>query len=97
MPLTSWADLSLDVFRETFRGGGACIESGCDRFLSAEGPKLELLRRGGVDGGVSNVSSEEERCSSSADSPAFHASAAWVGTAEEVLMASMRSAISWSG
>ena len=56
--LTSWADVSLDVFRETFREGGACIESGCARFRSV-GLGLECLRDGGVVGGVSNVSSEE--------------------------------------
>ena len=72
------------------------MESGCARFLSA----VEVLRRGGVVGGVSNVSSEEELCSSFADLSAFRASAAWIGTADEVSMASaltMSSTISQSG
>ena len=59
--LTSWADFSPDVFRETFRGGGACIESEHDRFRLLESAVLEPSRNGGVDGGVSNASSEEEQ------------------------------------
>ena len=59
--LTSWADFSPDVFRETFRGGGACIESEHDRFRLLESAVLEPSRNVGDDGGVSNASSEEEQ------------------------------------
>ena len=71
--LTSWADFSPDVFRETFRGGGACIESEHDRFRLLEGAILESSWKGGVDGGVSNVSSEEEQWSTPVRSPALRA------------------------
>lgn len=76
------------------------MESGCDRFLSVENPKLELWGSGGLLGGVSNMSSEEELCLSFAYTPAFRTHAAWVGTADEVLIASAltkSSAISSSG
>ena len=76
------------------------MESGCDLFLSVEGPTLEALRRGGVVGGVSNMSSEEELRSRLAGSPASSTCVAWVGIANEVSKLSeltMSSAISWSG
>ena len=96
--LTSWADLSLDVFWETFRRGGARIESENGRFRVAEGSIPEFLR--GVVGGVWNVSSEEESCSISAGSSVLRANTASEGIISDVrtgLVFAKSSAISSSG
>ena len=100
MLLTSWADCSPDVFRETFRGGGACVESGDDRFRLLEGAVFVSSRNGGVDGGVSNVSSEEEHGSTPVKSRALRAFATSEGIIGESSNASALakiSTISWSG
>ena len=97
---TSRADSSADVFRQTFRDGGACIESGHDRFLLLNGGILDSVRIGGVVGGVSNASSEEELWSIRVGSlpvRAFAASDDIIGESSNTSALAKSSAISWSG